>query len=235
MKILGLEIESKTDILAASAFVLSLGGLVAQAAIIVKGPHVILEGPDQVLLHAYDYGSGHRYVSLAATSTYVNTGTPSFGDVLRSESASLLVEGKRFEFMPISFVDVDSKAGKLNIIRESAWKPVKLASGDVETITTLFVPRPGEGGNSSSFITLPQLLALLEKMSLSRSVDFSLVATTFSNRKIVYGCRLVNGDFIHGLRVKGWSAPLCRGGKSRISSPIGDVFERFTKYASGDS
>lgn len=233
MRILGIEIESKTDILAASAFILSLGGLLAQAAIILKGPRIELDGPKQVLIYTKSYNDGEAYVAIASKSSYVNTGSPSFSDILRSESAELQVEKRLIRFISDDFVDIDAESGKLVISRESSWEPLRLSSGDVATITTSFVPMPGENGDSSSFVDMKEFLSLTRKSGPSRSIVFRLNSSTFHGQGIAFTCRLRVGDFWVGLARRGWSAPLCRDSTYRRFTPLGDIFDRFSRLASG--
>lgn len=232
MRVLGIEIESRTDILAASAFVLSLGGLVAQSATILKGPHITMDGPKQVLIHSVEYSPGNSYVTISAEPTYVNTGSPGFSDILRSESASLLTDSQSFNFLSTSFIDADSESGALSITKHSSWKPIKLDAGDVSTKTTLFAPEPGQDGDSSSFIDLRTFIKLLGKKDQSATIIFQLHSMTFKKQELIYECELRVADFYSGLIEKGWSAPLCRDGRIHNKNPIGDLFGRLTSYMS---
>lgn len=234
MKLLGIEIESKTDILAASAFILSVGSLFAQAVIILKGSHVKIEGPRQVLISSLDYGGGEKYIMLAAETTYVNVGTPSFADVLKEESARLAINNRSLKFISDDIVDLDSDSGKLIVKRESSWKPVQLGSGEVKTLVTSFVPQPDENGDATSYVKPEEFIGLIKAMKPSDAIDFSLKATTFNGQEITYSCNLRVGDFIEGFSAKGWSAPLCRNPKIFDSSTIGDLLGRLFLHASGE-
>lgn len=231
MRILGIEIESKTDILAASAFVLSLGGLIAQGAIILKGPRISMEGPRQIAIYVKDYGGGESYLAIASTASYVNTGSPSFSDILKSESAELQVEGRVIDFISDDYVDLDADSGKLVISRQSSWKPIRLSSGDATTITTSFIPMPGKDGISSSFVTMDEFLSSIQKLGPSGSILFRLKSSTFHGQGIVYSCKLRIGDFWAGLSSRGWSSPLCRDSTYRESTPFGDILDRFLRLA----
>jgi hypothetical protein len=50
MKFLGIEIERKTDILAMAAFLISIGSIIGQLALLIRGAEIVLDGPRQVVL-----------------------------------------------------------------------------------------------------------------------------------------------------------------------------------------
>jgi hypothetical protein len=148
MKVLGIEVEKKTDILAFTAFLLSIGSLLSQGFLLFRGSHVVLDGPKQITLFFSDVGAKddqRNVLNVISNQVYVNNGANGYNDILRSEELRISLQGLSLHLKAQHYVDSfrsKTDATKLQIDKIEAWKPVVIKSGYFEDTETWFVPYP---------------------------------------------------------------------------------------------
>lgn len=207
-KIFGIVIERKTDILAFTAFIISIGSLLMQTVNLVKGPDVNVEVPRQILLRSQAYPDGNNYVRLAAQLIYLNKGSPGYDDITRSEAVSFKIADKEFKLTAQNYIDSKVKNKQLIITKKSDANPVQIKSGSVVVHETDFAPWPSEEPYpSSNFLKFSDLIKSLKKQP-ELNIVFKL--ETFSGPINKVHCKLLTKEFIQHLETKGWSAPVCR-------------------------
>lgn len=94
MNIFGLEIERKTDVLALTAFLISVLTAVYQLGIFVLGPRATLMQPSTLMLYRFGSDNESSYLSAVASMSIANTSNASEPLLVRMETATLTV-GKR--------------------------------------------------------------------------------------------------------------------------------------------
>ncbi|MEX3954167.1 hypothetical protein AB4Y40_41675 [Paraburkholderia sp. EG287B] len=87
----GLHIQRKTDILALTAFVISLltGGL--QIVEWYKGPQISLYSPERVVIYTYMQTNGLTVIRVAAQMSYTNTASAQYAGSIKSEQVTLTI------------------------------------------------------------------------------------------------------------------------------------------------
>lgn len=207
LKIFGIEVERKTDILAFAAFVISIGSLVAQTINLIKGPEFIFEKPRQVLITSHLYPDGHAYTRISSKLVYLNKGSPGYDDITKTEEATIYVGEKKIRLVGQEYVDTSVKGKDVIITKISDADPVQVKSGGVVVHETYFAPWPEkEGELTSNFVEFNKFVSWLKGRETIR-VEFK--TETFEGGVKTQTCRLVTKEFLNHLEEKGWSAPVC--------------------------
>jgi len=206
MKIIGIEIERKTDILAMAAFLISLGSLIGQAVLLLRGPVIVLDGPRQIILYFESGLSSRNFMNVISTQIYVNNGSPGFDDILKSESILLTIAGRTIQLESLESVDSTRKGIDLVFRSRQAWKPAKIRAGDFISNETLYVPYPSLKDPDENAIDRSDLEKL---MAGSSDLKVELVAKTYGGKNISSTCFLGVEEVEFGLSEKGWASLVC--------------------------
>ena len=208
MKILGIEIEKKTDILAMAAFLISVGSIIGQIALLLRGAEVALDGPRQVILFFESTLGPRRFLNAISTQIYVNNGSPNYDDILKSETLSITAAGKTIQLESQDAVDSTRDSNRLKFRSRQAWKPAKIKAGDFISNETLFVPYPSikDQSRDADFIDKANFDQLL---STSREVQVVLIAKTYGGQELTSTCFLNVPDIRLGMSEKGWASLKC--------------------------
>ncbi|WDP90481.1 MAG: hypothetical protein HUN04_12580 [Desulfobacter sp.] len=208
INVLGILVERKTDILAFTAFLISIGSLILQTVNLIKGPDVRLEPPKQVLLVSEKYPDKKNYLRISAKLIYLNQGSPGYDDITKSEQAFFMLGGKRIELTGQEYVESGFVDNRFKVKKISDADPVQIKSGGVVVHETYFVPWPSKtGAPSSNFIEFSEFLKELRQQPELR---ITFIAKTFSGTLNKATCKLSTKEFIHHLETKHWSAPTCK-------------------------
>lgn len=208
MKFLGIEIERKTDILAMAAFLISVGSIVGQIALLLRGAEVTVDGPRQVILFFESTLGSRKYLNAISTQIYVNNGSPGYDDILRSETLSLSALGKTILLESQELVDSTREDNKLVYRTRKAWKPEKIKAGDFIGNETLFVPYPSIRGVKRDINFIDEA-AFSDLISSSEIIRIELRARTYGGQAMSSLCILKTSDVKIGLKEKGWASLRC--------------------------
>jgi hypothetical protein len=222
VKFLGIEIERKTDILAMAAFLISMGSIIGQIALLLRGAEVAVDGPRQVILLFESTLGSRKYLNAISTQIYVNNGSPSYDDILKSETLEIGGSEKQIELESQDLVDSTREGDKLVYRSRKAWKPEKIKAGDFISNETLFVPYPTRGNKrrDANFIDETSFYKLISAADLVR---VELKAKTYGGQVLSSRCVLKKTDIMLGLREKGWASLRCDPKESGL---VGLAFER---------
>lgn len=186
-RLFGIQIEKKTDILAFAAFVISVGTLVAQLVNLVRGPDIVLDGPKIVTLYSSPGGDGKHYIRLAARFTYLNNGSPGYDDFLKSESATILVDGASIELEAKDFVELSSHGKVMMRKRLNDATPVALKSGEVVSHETEFVPFPSRNSSNENFVSRAEFI---DKLQSATDLIIRFTVHTYGGQTLSRHCSL---------------------------------------------
>lgn len=208
MKFLGIEIERKTDILAMAAFLISIGSIVSQVALLLRGAEVGLDGPGQIVLFFGEQMRGERYLNAITTQIYVNRGTPGYDDILRSETLHFQIGNREIQLQAQYSVQSTRKGDNLVIQNKVPWAPVKIRAGDFVSNEILYVPRISmdKAHRNVNFITFRQLIESLQR---SKQVKITLEAKTYGGETLTAECFLSSGSALQSLRNSKWFVTEC--------------------------
>jgi hypothetical protein len=223
MKFLGIEIERKTDILAMAAFLISIGSIIGQFALLIRGAEIVLDGPRQVVLLFEEPMGGRGYLNAISSHIYVNKGTPGYDDILKSETLLLQLKGHHLELKAQESVSSTASGDKLILKQRAQWKPEKIKAGDFISSETLFVPYPSHGQlkRDANFVDVKQFKSFL---ATANELKVVLKVKTYGGRRIIAECYLVSRDVLAGIQSKGWSSLECDKKTTAWTSYISSIF-----------
>ncbi len=93
IKLLGIEIDRKTDILALAAFLISVSTIIYTISIFIQGHKVNLIPPETIMLKKETYETdGEPYIAVIATMAYVNSSKGGFNVVIKKEKVSFKIK-----------------------------------------------------------------------------------------------------------------------------------------------
>lgn len=214
LKLLGIEIARKTDVLALAAFMLSVGGVIAQAYIFLSGPVVVLFGPEQVLIMRHEYAGGRPYLRLAARMAYVNKGRNG-KDVVMQETIGYKLGDKFYEQRGQDYTASSAEQDKLSMNRKGDALPVALDSGGADAHETWFAPRTTHKPGMQPYHNFLPWEAFMSELEKQKELEFELSFRSYGGGKDKVTCRVVVDDALRAnLAKKGWSAPACVDGAS---------------------
>ncbi len=216
IKMLGLDIERKTDILALAAFLIAVGGIVFQITNYFRGPVIRLFPPDQVVIRKLKYPNGEEFIGIVARMAYVNSGQTGYNGIIRRELVRFKLDGTVYEQVWHSFVSTDSIGDELVENRTIEAKPVPVNAASSESHETAFVPRRVrclaealDCNSNANFLTWEEFLIKLEKLKL-RQLRFDFEAEIYDEPPIRVACIIdIDTTLKTGLIDRGWHAPSC--------------------------
>ena len=217
------EIELRTDILAFSAFILSLIALLPQVFKFFLVSNIIIFPPDNIMLKAYEFtkDSG-KYVRFAATLTYKNTGHQIYSESVRNESATIefIVNGKPGKFMvggknshrwkyvwDVNVIPkrVEDDLSKIEMDVKGISIPFTVAGGKMVSHMTFFTP---DQKNVHNFIKWDELETIFKKAT---QIRFKFQFTTFSGKsKHVFSYVRITPALIKQIKENDWAFPVTK-------------------------
>lgn len=210
LRLLGLLIERKTDVLAAASFLLSAIAIGSAVIATVRGPIVDLVPPEQIAILRHEYPQGLAVVRLSTRMAYINRARPEFSDAVRQERIEFTVGGVRYRQLWQSFVSykpTESDPLGLTVLQDA--QPEAIAGGGAVVHETYFAPRTRWGEGESPNHDFLGWAPFLEALKAMRALDFDIVAVTYSGRELRASCSVNLDGLEPALRNKGWSAPSC--------------------------
>lgn len=217
LKILGLQIERKTDILALAAFLLALGGITYQIYGFLRGADVELFPSEQIFIIAAQYPEiSERYVRFDARMAYINKGYPGYNAVIRSESIKYSLAGKNYEQKWQAFESFNIKQSKLISVYKDDAHPIPIMAGRAESHDTYFAPRTIRCAEDDvncdkykNYLTWDNFINFLSEPEI-KELQFELVSEIYGGPTLNIKCTIeIDYNFMEQLKKTGWHAPSC--------------------------
>jgi hypothetical protein len=211
---LGIEVERKTDILAAAAFVISITGLTYQLYGFFQGPAIIQFPPEQLIF--FPEKSGDRYyVHAGAQMSYVNKAREGKNAVVKLQRMTFDLDGTTYE-LKWQFFDKFANNGNQLIRSENPEPaaPIVIKAGEAVSKETHFAPRTLPVVNQSdsataykNFLPWDQFVSALPKV---KEFDVRIISEFygFGDQETKVFVRITPA-LIKSLKVDKWSAPSC--------------------------
>ena len=222
MKLFGIEVERKTDILAMAAFLISTGSIIGQFALLIRGAEIILDGPRQLVLFFEEPIGGRGYLNAISTQIYVNKGTPGYDDILKSEALVLQLKGRPIELKAQEKVWSTASGYKLILKQRESWTPARIRAGEFVSNETLYVPYPSNNsdGLDINFLSRNDFIS-----ALGTSSEFKVIlrSETYGGSELYSECIVAVRDILAGLKEKGWSSLECRKQHSQWKGHILEI------------
>jgi|GEM_PF-2129255 len=183
---LGLQVARKTEIIALSAFSLSISTLLWQIINYTVGPVVRLFPTDQIVITATDklgrnYSGQDNLLALIATMAYVNGGDTGHNSVIRREYLDFSMGDRRVQHRWYEFGSSDIQNGNLTFKRDSEAHPFAVNAGSAVSHETLFaaweidcepaMKQCDPGGNFVKWDDFIKTIMTTNQLSFSASAD----------------------------------------------------------------
>lgn len=226
LRTLRLEVERKTDIIALTAFLLAVAGILFQTYHFIRGAQVVLFPPESVLVVCYSYENNaerfphacqkESYIRMSARMAYVNTGQIGYSAVIQKESLSFSLNAQtivhRWESFG-SFSDHGEKRNRLRQDFQSDAHPVGIDGGSAVSHETFFTPhKEGCGGRKDpcvaerNFVTFGQFSSVVRS---SETLTVYFKASLYGAEDKEVRCIASTSGLISELEDDGWSTVSC--------------------------
>lgn len=165
---LGLKIERKTDLLAATAFLLALITTGYQFWGFVRGADLTIYAPDRIVLFYDGAPDGRVFLRFAGDVTFINSGQVGHDLVVRDVDATLFLDGKSITRQRwLNSVRITRIDGKSDIVPLDSARPVQVGGGAAISQTLSFAARSEDCGGIApcpkNFVFQDDFTTLLEK------------------------------------------------------------------------
>jgi len=214
----GIAVERKTDILAATAFLLSVAGITYQVLNFIRGPDIVVFPTQQLLIMPFTYSAANtnEYVRFAADFAYVNKGDVGYNAIIKSEKLRYALGTNVYEQQWQSFESFTSTNNGVLISTSSSIVQFQTVNGgSCVSHETLFAPRSvvtnKDNENAVSYDNFVTWNDFITRLSQAKEFRFELISETFETKKpVVKKMRLfVTEGLLENLRAKKWSAAAC--------------------------
>jgi hypothetical protein len=221
MKVLGLEVATKTDILALAAFLISLTTASYQLFSFLAGPQVIIAHPRQVLLYfSATADSPDKQLNIISTLSYVNRANSGNNAVVLDERVKFSLGDTNYvyswhEFVVTRFQESQLEwhlEGERRLMIDGAQTagPFVVNGGGATSHETLFAPR-----HSGEFIHYGVLAEefMLALRGEALTIRFEFIADTLNDGQKIAACEiLINERFANQILsdLQGWSFINCK-------------------------
>lgn len=223
MKILGLEIERKTDFLAFAAFILSMLTVFYQVGVHLIGPDGRILKPEGATLMQFEPKEGVSYVSVLAPVSILNASGSPEPLLVRNLIVTLDYADKKTKWEWHRRVEgVEAKPNRIEFGNAYTVGPFAVDSKKVQTSFYLFVPhsRPcGDGtgvdecNRQNGFISIRDFKSQMKSALMSKSNKASLLFEAIYENHAVNSVKCVfEIDPVAFLRLRksGYVAFLCQ-------------------------
>lgn len=180
---LGLSIQRKTDVLALTAFVISLLTGAAQLIDWVKGPQITLYPPERVVIYTYLQSGGTATVRIAAPMSYTNTAPAQYAATIKAESVDMQVGHVLSHQKWLSFAQLRRDGSRFDPQLISDASPFPIPGGSSVSHSTLFSPFPSDCASGQQ--ACARFSQYISENDFTKSLDADRIDLTFTSE--VYG------------------------------------------------
>ena len=212
-RLLGLTIVRKTDLLAATAFLLALGTTLYQLWGFARGADVTLYPPDRVVLFFDELADGRTIIRLAGDMTLINSGQPGRDAVLRDIDATLAIDGKPVSRQRwVSFARLERDGTALTVAAVTSAHPLAVAGGSTVSQTVSFSPLPeGCGGTLPCAANFVDWRDFTGRLLRGQVLRIGFEARVFGGRRpLTARCDVAISEALtFNLTANGWHSAAC--------------------------
>lgn len=228
INLFGLIVVTKTDVLAAVAFVLALWSVSYSFYEYARGAVPTLYHPETIYIYFDKYADSSRSVRFAGEVSLTNAGAEGRNAILREVSVRVKVEGAKadertFEEKWNSFVKVTRKDTILSIDPSEAARPVVMEGGGAVSEMVSFAPVPVDcateegdkkdigGADCNTEENYVPDNAFLSALSKGTRINIDFIGTVLGTaRPLTSTCYvLVSKNLMYGLLNNEWFAGRC--------------------------
>jgi hypothetical protein len=232
----GLVVVRKTDLLAATAFLLSVVAIIYQFYEFVRGANPQIFHPDTMYIYFDRYANGTTNTRFAGQISVTNTGGPGRSAVVRELAVKVAVGSRNFEQRWLSFGLVTRNDTRLAITPKEAAHALVVDGGSAASQLVTFAPHVRECATKSNLCSATENyvsdIGFLQELRQGAKVSFKFLATVFgSKRTLESECSvLITEDFMETLAENDWYAASCASPGIASDAKLNER-TRLTKFA----
>ena len=214
----GLVVVRRTDLLAATAFALSLSTIIYQLWLFVRGANPVIYHPDTLYVFFDKYANGVTATRVAGQLSFTNDGDVGHNAIVRDVAATVKVGGRSIEEYWLSFAALTRRDTELVFDIKETAHPIVVNGGGASSYMVTFSPRVKDCAVSSQkgevcdqaadFVSDVDFLNLL---SQQKTMTITFTAAVFDTRRPLKAeCSTsITEDMIRTLAKNDWYAARC--------------------------
>jgi len=142
VNVLGLRVQRKTDVLALTAFIISLLTGLMQVVEWYRGPKIALYTPERVVIYSYPQADGGAVVRVAAQMSYTNSSSAQYSGSVKSEQVTLKIGAVSATERSVTFAQLRREGSHFSPAVISDAAPFPVSGGGSVSHSTLFSAFP---------------------------------------------------------------------------------------------
>ncbi len=203
-------IKPEADVLALAAFLLSVVGIACSVWSFVRGAHVTMFPPEQVLIIRDKDSNSPRF---STSMSYVNDGQPGYNAVITSEALCFDCNGRSYEHKWQEFVTFTTFEGALTAHDAVDAAPFAVNGGSETSHSTYFAARTTREDPGRNYLSWDTFIGGIQR---NRKLTIRFTSQLLGKKPVSCTAVVDISDYlISRLKDKGYSAPSCWPVKER--------------------
>ena len=214
-RLIGIEIERKTDLIAFTALLLSVFSAVGLIYAFVKGSKVNMYLHEQVLMSG-DSLNGNKYLRLGATVAFSNHGEIGYDATVKQIRITLkFPDNSEYEQRWYQFVTFVNENGELKKGPTEAAVPVQIKAGSALSRDIYFTPfrkrcTAGKNDSCDEWHNYLKWDDFLGKMTIDQKIQVMITAQFLKKKTTTASCAVtIDQHLVNQLTEYRWHSPSC--------------------------
>jgi hypothetical protein len=214
----GLVVVRRTDLLAATAFILSLSTIFYQLWLFVRGANPVMYPPDTLYVFFDKYANGVTATRVAGQLSFTNSGDVGHNAIIRDVAATVKVGARSIEENWLSFAMPKRQGTELEFDIKETAHPVVVNGGGASSYMVTFSPRVKDcavtsptGATCDQAADFVSDVDFLNLLSQQKTMTITFTAAVFDMRRpLKVECSTsVTEDMVLTLAKNDWYAARC--------------------------
>jgi len=205
VRILGIHVESRTDVAAFVALVLSVSSLAMQFWDHLVGSQLTLLGPRQVIFRVSTSADGIDFVDAVSRQTYVNDGAPGYSEVVLGEAAYVGIGSATFRLRTLNVVSPRRDGDQLELAQAEDFLPFLVDGRSLRSHYTRFVSEPKD--TEDPYLTYERFV---EAVGATKRIHYRVRYEGREGLSDPQHCEVDAADVLVHVDSKGWAALPCQ-------------------------
>jgi len=214
MRFLGIHIESKTDIIAFSALVISVIGLSSQFWDYIVGSQVTLTPPNQIIFKLNMSAQNKVFVDVISRQIYLNTGAPEYSEAVIREVAYIWIGDKKYRLKSLNTVSPQRDFDKLILTKKKDFIPFLIHGNSIKSHYTQFVSEPLD--EAGQHLTKEEFISAV---ATSKKILYQITYEGMKGSHAKVLCEATTENLLRHIGDKEWSAIQCLTSSSGRKKP----------------
>lgn len=223
MRILGIELETKSDVVAAIALLISLFGILMQFKDYLIGSNINFLPPNQLIFRENKSAQGIDLVDVVARAVYINSGAQGYEEEVIEEIASVTIGKSKFRLVALNIVSPQRVADNLSYSKIQDFLPFLVKGESIESHYSQFVSMGQDIGQP--LLTKDNFLLL---SSTEKNIRFEMQYIHLSGFSETVACEASTDGIVLNITRKGWASVNClasvTSGRAKGAHRCGEMF-----------